>query len=111
MKTNPKLLFPLGYDDETAALVEMKGYCYCVVVELPCGSKVQVEFYDITTIGQHFKENRAAGKACVAYPGMIIVETVSLENMQEAVNELYKTEFFEKLLSACIPDELPSQAS
>lgn len=91
MEDNPNIFFDFDiklYEHE----VKMKGYCSNVHVVFRDGTKYLVCFYDPVRLQQDI-----AYDGFIAEPGLIIIEDVTLVNMEKAVLALFKTRYFESL--------------
>lgn len=76
------------YEDE----IKMKGYCSDVIITLPDYSKFKVCFYDPIRLVQDLEE-----EIYIAEPGLIIIQEVSLKNMEKAIHELWLGGYFDGL--------------
>jgi len=94
----PRLSFPRGFDERIAYEAEQKGYWGQVSVHLPSGIQYSVTFYDPVTLSQNLKIVEEGGGVCIGEPGLIVVPSVTLKFMQEAVSELLQEGFFEHLV-------------
>jgi hypothetical protein len=88
--------------DETytqRALDEMgeRGYLGPVLVGLEDGTKRSVFFIDISRIRSELTIHLERGECAVAEPGMIVIEEVSLDNIEKAIAELWNAGFFSDL--------------
>jgi hypothetical protein len=54
-----------------------------------------VFFYDAVRLAQDLEEEAKAGRPFIAEPGLIVLERVTLANMEKAVRELYAQGFFD----------------
>lgn len=92
----PKLVFEsYEFDERTAYEAVARGYLGNVQVELPNGSRYPVLFYDPVRLQQDLEtEVDELGNPFISDPGMIVVTSVTLENMQKAVSKLYQERYF-----------------
>ena len=58
----------------------------------------QVVFYDHVRLGQDLEEESKSGLGFVAEPGMIVLNRVTLDDMQNAVDRLERGSFFKSLV-------------
>jgi hypothetical protein len=93
----PKLTFTYGFDENDEFETQQRGYCDHVVVDLPTRLQYRVIFYEPVRLAQSLETLQESGKVCLGEPGLIVVPTVTLHYMQEAVNQLYKEGYFEHL--------------
>ena len=91
MEAKPILNFGFDinlYEDE----VKMKGYCNDLFVILPDLSKFRVCFYDPIRLGQD-----VADEGYIAESGLIVINDVTKNNMENAVYKLWLDGYFEGL--------------
>lgn len=88
-----KFTYPFG--EREAYEAEARGFLAYAVVETPSGQVIPVTFWDVVRLRQDLEEETAAGKPFLAQPGMIVLESVTLPNMQRAVEELFAEGFFD----------------
>jgi len=88
----PTLSFSYDFDERAAWDIEAKGWARAVV-RLPGGRRVAVNFYDPVVVAQELERD----EVCVGEPGMIVVPSVTLENMNRAVHQLYGEGYFDSL--------------
>ena len=99
-----KLSFACEMDDNTAWDIEQKGWCEIADAHLPDGSVVRLSFWDPSRLAQSLEDELKSGKTCFTEPAMIVVPTVSIENMKTAVEELYESGYFDQLRALFQPD-------
>jgi hypothetical protein len=90
----PFLSFGSPFGEREAYEAEARGYLASAVVELETG-QVPVVFYDLVRLKQDLDEECAAGRAFLAEPGLIVVDSVTMTNMEAAVLRLHEENFFE----------------
>lgn len=90
------LEFTCDFDERTQWEVRQKGWFDQVLAELPDGSKVRLSFWDPVRLVQDFHTDIKHGKACLAEPNMVVIPEMTIENMQAAVDELYRVGYFDK---------------
>lgn len=93
--TIPTLLFSDKFGAREEYEAEARGYLSHVFVKLPSGAKVSVVFYDIVRLQQDLEEEAKLGRPFIADPGMILLENVTIPNMQAAVSKLFLEGFFD----------------
>jgi hypothetical protein len=93
----PQISFPHGLDEKIAFEAEQKGYWGRVTVRLSSGREHSVCFYDPVTLSQNLKIVEENGGVCIGEPGLIVIPSVTLHYMQEAVNQLFDEGYFEYL--------------
>ena len=98
-RNTPRLTFTEDFDHELADLVEMKGWCGLGVVELPDGKRVEVTFVEPARLASDLESTLKSGNCCIADPGMIVIPRITRDHMEAAVQELYKSGYFERLTS------------
>ena len=91
------LSFRCPFGEREAYEAEARGYLGHAVVELETG-QVPVVFYDVVRLQQDLEEEGAAGRAFLAEPGLIVVESVTKTNMEAAVARLHEESFFDSFL-------------
>lgn len=94
----PKLIFEHGFSEQDADEAEARGYLSQVTVDFGDGRQYPVVFYDAIRLQQDLELEAKQGTPYVADPGMIVLDTVTLENMQKAVRELSRVGFFSRLV-------------
>lgn len=90
----PKLMFTHPFGEREACEAEARGYLGYAAVELDDGSSIPVVFYDLVRLQQDLEEEILLGNPFVAEPGMIVVASVTRENMEKAVQKLFAEGFF-----------------
>ncbi|NES18926.1 MAG: hypothetical protein F6K41_08365 [Symploca sp. SIO3E6] len=101
-----KLLFEYSFDEREQDEAKARGYLNHVKVELNNGNRYAIVFYDYIRLGQDLEEEIKLGHKFISEPGMIILEEVTLDNMQSAINRLEQEHYFDSLLQ--IQDLIPS---
>ena len=81
----PRLRLPADHDERAAFEAEARGFLQHVVIEVAEGVEVGVVFWDPVRLQQDLDEEMKAGRPFLAEPGMIVVESVTLANMERAV--------------------------
>ncbi|HEY7405681.1 MAG TPA: hypothetical protein VIB39_19305 [Candidatus Angelobacter sp.] len=94
-----RLIFTEEFTEELADIVEMKGWCGLGMVELPNGTRFDVLFIEPTRLQSDLESHLRSGRVCVAEPGMIVIPKVTRDYMDAAVQELYKSGYFNSLKS------------
>lgn len=94
----PKLIFENGFSEQDADEAEARGYLSHVLVDLGDGCHYPVVFYDSVRLQQDLDTETKQGTPYVADPGMIVLDVVTLENMEKAVIGLSRAGFFAHLI-------------
>src|ERR1044071_714377 len=99
MTTNraPTLVFDVTFDAQEAYEAEARGFLPYASVVLPSGATIPVVFWDPVRLQQHLEDEVAAGRPYVAEPGMIVLESITLANMERAVQLLFDEGYFDHL--------------
>jgi hypothetical protein len=92
---SPRLTFAHPFGDREAYEAEARGYLGNASVEMPTGARIPVVFYDPVRLQQDLEEQIAAGSPFLAEPGMIVVESVTVSNMEHAIKKLFDVGFFD----------------
>jgi len=97
MTTKPtaKLCFDYEFDAQIAAETADRGYWGHAHVELADGTQRPVVFYDAVRLAQDLEEEASQGKPFIAEKGMIVLEDVTRENMESAIEALVVEGFFD----------------
>jgi hypothetical protein len=93
--SSPKLVFSVPFDEQEAYEAESRGFLPYAAVVLPSGATIPVVFWDTGRLQQHLEDEVAAGRPYVAEPGMIVLESVTLANMERAVLLLFEEGYFD----------------
>jgi hypothetical protein len=96
-RNTAKLVIP-GFGESEAFEAASRGYLSTGKVELPDGRRFAVVFYDITRLQQDLASEAEAGRPFLAEPGLVVVQEVTLENMQAAVDRLLREHYFDHLM-------------
>ena len=96
MQSNPRVLFPAGFDERAAIETPLKGWL-SAQVELDDGGRYAVYFSDPMRLHQDVDDAVHNGKPCFAEPGLIIVPEVTVQAIQDAVQFLWEQGFFASL--------------
>lgn len=99
MNDQPTLTFSCEMDERTEWEIEQKGFFEHAVVSLPEGRSVAVFFYDPIRLSQDLETDLKFGSKCIAEPGMIIIPSVTIDNMRAAVEDLYRKGYFKYINS------------
>jgi hypothetical protein len=87
-----RLIFDYGFKPEET---EDRGYRTHVWAELDDGSRHPMSFYNLTRLGQTLDDQRLRGQPFFGEPGLVVVDAVTLENMEAAARELAQQGFFD----------------
>ena len=89
--------FPDGFSEVHDLGAGLRGYLSHVLIEVPDGRVFSVTFYDPVKLAQDCSLLSDPSEMCLAIPGMIVVETVSVANIQLAANYLLNQGYFDYL--------------
>ena len=89
-----RIIPPADFDEYDWRLQESKGYLDDVGVELSDGRVVQVTFYDPVRLAQDIEAEFGEGSTTVSFKRLIVVERVTPETLQSAV-EAASPNFFD----------------
>lgn len=92
----PLLIFECPYDERLAFEAEARGHLGGVTVELADGSRHRVFYYDPVRLQQDLNTEADLGRPFIAEKGMIVLKAITLENMQNAVDQLAKEGYFQR---------------
>ena len=95
----PRLVFKYPFDEAAAYDAEARGYLAYAAVELDNGTRYPVVFYDPVRLQQDLEVETGEGRAFIAEPGMIVVPEVTLARMQDAIERLFQSGYFDSLRS------------
>jgi hypothetical protein len=87
-----RLIFDYGFEPEDTVL---RGYRTHVWAELDDGSRHPMTFYNMTRLRQTLDDERGQGKPFFSEPGLVVVDEVTLDNMEAAARELAEQGFFD----------------
>lgn len=91
----PKLTFAHPFDEREAYEAEARGFLAYAAVQMPSGAVIPIVFWDAVRLQQDLEEEVASGRPFIAEPGMIVLESVTLSNMEQAVRKLFEQGFFD----------------
>lgn len=91
----PQLIFEYEFSPQLAYEAEARGYLGGVTVVMADGTRHPVFFYSPTRLLQDLEAETELGRPYVAERGMIVVNTVTYENMLRAVRDLTSEGFFD----------------
>jgi len=100
--SGPRLVFKVPFDERTAFEIEQKGWCGIAAVEMPNGQRVDVFFYDPVRLAQDLQADIDSGKTCIAEPGMIVIPRITIPNIENAVQQLFREGYFNRLFPSTI---------
>ena len=95
----PRLTFAREFSEKDAFEAQSRGYLSHVMVELDEGRLYPLFFYNVVRLQQDLEESIKHGRPFVADPGMIVVEEITREAMQHAVDQLSREGFFDHLIA------------
>ncbi len=93
----PRLAFEYEFDEQLAYEAEARGHLGGVTVVLADGTRHPVFFYSPTRLLQDLETETDLGRPYIAERGMIVVNTVTYDNMLQAVRDLASEGFFDAL--------------
>ncbi|MCB9742632.1 MAG: hypothetical protein H6740_08535 [Alphaproteobacteria bacterium] len=96
----PKLKFSRPLDEREAYEAEARGYLAFAYAELDGGGTVPLVFYDAVRLAQDLEEEAKWGHPFIADPGLVVLESVTLENMEIAVQMLNEEGYFSHFLAS-----------
>jgi hypothetical protein len=93
----PKVIFPEGFDERSKDEMSMRGYLSHALIELEDGQCYPIFFMDPIRLQQELDLDIKNGNPCLAEPGLVILSSVTVENIEAAVSYLWKDGFFSHL--------------
>lgn len=101
MKNNeyPKLILPDYFDERAEAEALMKGYISGARVQLENGARYSVYFIDPVRLKQDLESETESGRPYIAEPGMIVLNEITISNIEQVLASLAEEKFFERLTS------------
>ena len=99
-QNGPRLVFDGPFDEREAAECQARGYRSHVWAELPDGDRYALVFYDAVRLAQDLADEAAAGSPYLAEAGLVVLEKVTADNMQAAIERLAEEGYFESLRPA-----------
>src|SRR5947209_2988672 len=102
------LRFVDGLSDREAFEARSRGYLSHVFVATADGRLYPVLFYDAVRLQQDLEDEAKHGRPFIADPGMIVLQEVTLEAMQQAVERLANEDVFD-YLTPMAEEELRSE--
>ena len=100
-----RLVFALGFSEQTIFEAQSRGYLSHVMVELDGHRFFAVFFYDPIRLQQDLQESAKHDRPFVADPGMIVLPELTLDAMQSAVQSLSQEGYFDPLVELS-PEQL-----
>jgi len=95
--TYPRIIWPEDFDDRAAYEIEMKDWLGGVKVELAEGLIYSLFFFDPVRLKQDLESMVALGRPCLDEPGLIVVPSVTVENIEKSVTFLARRDYFSHL--------------
>ena len=92
----PKLLFDYTFDEMVALDVQDRGFWEHSKVQLENYSLHPIVFYCPTRLAQDLEEDARHGRPFVIEKGLIVVQSVTRENMERAVSVAAREGFFSR---------------
>ena len=93
---NVRLEFGCTMDARSIEEVRDKGYFQYGIAVLPDGRRVRLSFWDPIRLSQDLETEVQLGRTCIGEPGLIVVPSVTPDNMLAAVNELDTRGYFDQ---------------
>ncbi len=90
----PRLVIEGAFDEREAAECQARGYRSHVWAELASGERYPLVFYDPVRLAQDLESEAESGNPFLAEPGLIVLEEVTRENMQAAIDRLAEDGYF-----------------
>ena len=90
------LIYPIDLDEHAEREVQEKGWLQAVYVS-ENGARYDVEFMDPQRVADQLRIGRSVGEPALVEPGLIIVEKVNRERMEEAIEFAVQSGFFARL--------------
>jgi hypothetical protein len=98
ISTQVSLVFVRDFSEREAQEARDRGCLSHVLVEVDGQRLYPVFFYDPVRLAQDLTTSAEHGQSFIAETGMIVLPEVTIENMRDAVNALYKEGFFDHLI-------------
>jgi hypothetical protein len=93
-----KLVFPPKYGERDLGEDRERGYVSHVLAEVGGARLYPVFFYTLDRLGGELRECTRQGEPFIAETGMIVLQDISLEAMQDAVQRLCNIGYFEYMV-------------
>jgi hypothetical protein len=93
----PRVIFPDRYDDRAESEATARGYLNHVTVELDDGNRFELEFWDHVRLQQDLATLAESGQTVFAEPNMVILPEITTDAVKDAVQQLWRTGYFERL--------------
>lgn len=91
------LFFSIELDDRAVWEIELKGWFEGASAKLSTGRDIPLSFWDPIRLQQEVTAAFASGKHCFTEPMLVILPSVTPQNMKQAIEELSKQGFFDRL--------------
>ena len=99
----PKLILPDGFDERWESEIADRGYFSEALVETSETRCYSVFFIVPVRLQQELADtSQKLGQKWFAEPGLIVLEDINLDKMQEAIEGLYRDGFFSHLKSVSV---------
>lgn len=92
-----KIMFPPEYQGQWEEECVFKGWLSSVIVRFDEGRSYSIIFVDVARLSQMLEDQLENGFSCYAEPGLVVVPEVNRSNVEAAVRELAKENFFDSL--------------
>jgi 23S rRNA A2030 N6-methylase RlmJ len=94
---NPRVVFPVGHDARSEHEAALRGFLRGVLVESGAHDVYEVTFIDPVRLQQELEDESAAGRPFFTEPGLVVVQEVTREAIEDAVRRLWESHFFDRL--------------
>ncbi len=94
ISTKMQILYPIDWDERDNFEQPAKGWLEGVVVTLDDNTKHELSFYDLVRFKQEFEHSVSLGKTSYIVKGLIIVPSVTKENIEFAIEQAIKEGYF-----------------
>lgn len=88
-----KIHYPSDYYGQWEEECAYKGRLAGVMVEFPEGGMLELNFVDIARLHQSLEDQEAVGHSFYSEPGLVVLSSVTRENIEAAVRELFREGF------------------
>ena len=91
------LTFEGGFDEREAFEAQSRGYRSHVSAVLPGGERYGLVFYDPVRLQQDLEDANGDEAGYIGEPGLVVVQEVTLANMESAAAQLAREGFFDRM--------------
>ena len=93
-----KLVFAFDVTERDLSEARDRGYLAHVMVRLDDSLLFPVFFYDIVRLGQDLTEMAQHGQPFIADPGMIVLQEITVQTMEDTIEQLADRNYFKYLV-------------